>query len=125
MADSPNGHFSVAGLQVADANPPMYESTPPLDEDKKSVARLKGEKANDNTSAELVKTGGKAIIQGLNVVLTAKGNLLIFLLTNMLSEGSGFPYLEKEKGPPEFQQLLCCLSIAHADSQPAVETAET
>ena len=56
-----------------DADPPIDEATPSLNEVKKAVDRLRGGKAPGvcNISAELLKAEGEAMIRGLHAVLTA------------------------------------------------------
>ena len=73
MADPPSGQLPVAGLQMAEANPPIDEAPPSLDEVREAVARLRGGKAPGvcNISAELLKAGGEAMTRGLHAVLTA------------------------------------------------------
>lgn len=73
MADPPNGQLPVAGLQMAEADPPIDEAPPSLDEVREAVARLRGGKAPGvcNISAELLKAGGEAMTRGLHAVLTA------------------------------------------------------
>ena len=71
--DSPNGQLQTAGLQTLDADPPIDETAPSIDDMKVSVAKLSGGKAAGicNISAELLKAGGETMIHGLHAVLTA------------------------------------------------------
>ncbi len=64
---------TVAGLQMAEANPPIDEVPPSLAEVRGAVARLRGGKAAGvcNISAEMLKAGGEAMTHGLHAVLTA------------------------------------------------------
>ncbi len=57
MADPPTGQFQAAGLLTLDADPPIDEATPSLDEVRKAVADLRGEKAPGgcNISVELLR----------------------------------------------------------------------
>ncbi|KAG0730476.1 Transposon TX1 uncharacterized protein [Chionoecetes opilio] len=71
--DPPTEQLHTTGLQAVDADPPIDESAPSLDEVREAVAKLKGGKAAGvcNISAELLKAGGEAMIHGLHAVLTA------------------------------------------------------
>ncbi|KAG0716601.1 LINE-1 reverse transcriptase [Chionoecetes opilio] len=71
--DPPTEQLHTTGLQAVDADPPIDETAPSLDEVREAVAKLKGGKAADvcNISAELLKAGGEAMIRGLHAVLTA------------------------------------------------------
>ena len=71
--DPPSGQLQTTGLPVMDANPPIDEAAPSLEEVKEAVARLRGGKAAGicNISAELLKAGGEAMTRGLHAVLTA------------------------------------------------------
>ena len=73
MADPPIEQLRTDGLRVVDADPPINETAPSLDEVREAVARLRGGKAPGvcNISAELLKSGGEAMIRGLHAVLTA------------------------------------------------------
>ena len=63
----PTGQLQITGLQMVDADPPINEAPPYIDEIKEAVAKLRGGKAADNCniSAELLKAGCKAMIIGL------------------------------------------------------------
>ena len=63
---------SNTGLQVMDADPPINEAAPSIDEVKEAVAKLRSGKAPGicNISAELLKARGKAMIRELHAVLT-------------------------------------------------------
>ena len=65
MGDPPSGQL--------DADPPIDETAPSIDDVKEAVANLRVRKAAGicNTSAKLLKTGGEAMIHGLYAVLTA------------------------------------------------------
>ncbi|KAG0718569.1 Sphingomyelin phosphodiesterase 3 [Chionoecetes opilio] len=71
--DPPTEQLHTTGLQAVDADPPIDESAPSLDEVREAVAKLRGGKAAGvcNISAELLKAGGEAMIRGLHAVLTA------------------------------------------------------
>ncbi|KAG0717242.1 Retrovirus-related Pol polyprotein from type-1 retrotransposable element R2 [Chionoecetes opilio] len=71
--DPPTEQLHTTGLQAVDADPPIDETAPSLDEVREAVAKLKGGKAAGvcNSSAELLKAGGEAMIRGLHAVLTA------------------------------------------------------
>ncbi|KAG0713027.1 Transposon TX1 uncharacterized protein [Chionoecetes opilio] len=71
--DPPTEQLHTTGLQAVDADPPIDETAPSLDEVREAVAKLKGGKAAGvcNISAELLKAGGEAMIRGLHAVLTA------------------------------------------------------
>ncbi|KAG0728096.1 putative protein in type-1 retrotransposable element R1DM [Chionoecetes opilio] len=71
--DPPTEQLHTTGLQAVDADPPIDETAPSLDEVREAVAKLRGGKASGvcNISAELLKAGGEAIIRGLHAVLTA------------------------------------------------------
>ncbi|KAG0723422.1 Transposon TX1 uncharacterized protein [Chionoecetes opilio] len=71
--DPPTEQLHTTGLQAVDADPPIDESAPSLDEVREAVAKLRGGKAAGvcNISAELLKAGGEAMIHGLHAVLTA------------------------------------------------------
>ena len=73
MAAPPAERLRGDGVQTLDADPPINEATPSLDEVKEAVDRLRGGKAPGvcNVSAELLKAGGEAMIRGLHAVLTA------------------------------------------------------
>ena len=60
-------------LQTLDADPPIDETAPSIDDVKEAVAKLRGGKAAGicNISAELLKAGSEAMIHGLHAVLTA------------------------------------------------------
>ena len=64
-------------LQVMDADPPINEAAPSIDEVKEAVAKLRGGKAAGicNISAEFLKAGCEAMIHGLHAVLTAVWHL--------------------------------------------------
>ena len=68
----PSGQLQTTGLQVVDADPPINEAAPSIDEVKEAVAKLKDGKAAGicNISAKLLKAGGEAMIHGLHAVLT-------------------------------------------------------
>ncbi|KAG0715480.1 Craniofacial development protein 2 [Chionoecetes opilio] len=71
--DPPTEQLHTTGLQAVDADPPIDETAPSLDEVREAVAKLRGGKAAGvcNISAELLKAGGEAMIRGLHSVLTA------------------------------------------------------
>ncbi|KAG0727408.1 Craniofacial development protein 2 [Chionoecetes opilio] len=71
--DPPTEQLHTTGLQAVDADPPIDETAPSLDEVREAVAKLRGGKAAGvcNISAELLKAGGEAMIRGLHAVLTA------------------------------------------------------
>ncbi|KAG0724898.1 Transposon TX1 uncharacterized protein [Chionoecetes opilio] len=71
--DPPSEQLHTTGLQTVDADPPIDETAPSLDEVREAVAKLKGGKAAAvcNISAELLKAGGEAMIRGLHAVLIA------------------------------------------------------
>lgn len=71
--DPPSGQFSLAGVQMAAADPPVDETPPSLTEVREAVSKLKCGKAAGvcNISGELLKAGGEAMIHGLHAVLTA------------------------------------------------------
>ncbi|KAG0727434.1 LINE-1 reverse transcriptase [Chionoecetes opilio] len=71
--DPPTEQLHTTGLQAVDADPPIDESAPSLDEVREAVAKLRGGKAAGvcNISAELLKAVGEAMIHGLHAVLTA------------------------------------------------------
>ena len=73
MAAPPAEQLRAEGVQTLDADPPINEATPSLEEVKEAVDRLRGGKAPGvcNISAELLKAGGEAMIRGLHAVLTA------------------------------------------------------
>ncbi|KAG0693436.1 Transposon TX1 uncharacterized protein [Chionoecetes opilio] len=73
MVDPPAEQLHTTGLQAVDADPPIDETAPSLDEVREAVAKLRGGKAAGvcNISAELLKAGGEAMIHGLHAVLTA------------------------------------------------------
>ncbi|KAG0718622.1 Importin subunit alpha-1 [Chionoecetes opilio] len=58
--DPPTEQLHTTGLQAVDADPPIDETTPSLDEVREAVAKLKGGKAAGvcNISAELLKAWG-------------------------------------------------------------------
>ncbi|KAG0725535.1 Alpha-N-acetylglucosaminidase [Chionoecetes opilio] len=60
-------------LMAVDADPPIDETAPSLDEVREAVAKLRGGKAAGvcKISAELLKAGREAMIRGLHAVLTA------------------------------------------------------
>ncbi|KAG0729261.1 Retrovirus-related Pol polyprotein from type-2 retrotransposable element R2DM [Chionoecetes opilio] len=83
--DPPTEQLHTTGLQAVDADPPIDETAPSLDEVREAVAKLKGGKAAGvcNISSELLKAGGEAMIRGLHAVLTAvwqSGKVLAHLL---------------------------------------------
>ena len=53
----PSGQLQTTGLQVVDADPPINEAAPSIDEVKKAVAKLQGGKVADicNISSKLLK----------------------------------------------------------------------
>ena len=57
---------------MLDADPPIDETAPSIDDVKEAVAKLKGGKTTGicNIRAELLKAWGEAVILGLHVVLT-------------------------------------------------------
>ena len=59
----PIGHLQTAGLQTLDADPPIDETAPSIDDVKEAVARLRGGKAAGicNISAELLNAGVKLV----------------------------------------------------------------
>ena len=69
----PSGQLQTPGLQVMDANPPINQAAPSIDEVKEAVAKLRVGKAAGicNISAELLIARGEAMIRGLHAVLTA------------------------------------------------------
>ena len=69
--DPPSGQLRTAGL--LDADPPIDETAPSIDDVKEAVAKLRGRKAAGiyNINAELLKAGGEAMIRGLHTVMTA------------------------------------------------------
>ncbi|KAG0723026.1 LINE-1 retrotransposable element ORF2 protein [Chionoecetes opilio] len=71
--DPPTEQLHTTGLQSVDADPPIDETAPSLDEVREAVAKLRGGKAAGvcNISAELLKAGGEAMIRGLHAALTA------------------------------------------------------
>ena len=73
MVDPPSRQPRTAGLQMLEADPPINETAPSIDDVKEPVAKLRGGKAAGicNISAELLKAGGEAMIHGLHAVLTA------------------------------------------------------
>ncbi|KAG0729173.1 Transposon TX1 uncharacterized protein [Chionoecetes opilio] len=60
-------------IKAVDADPPIDETAPSLDEVREAVAKLRGGKAAGvcNISAELLKARGEAMTRGLHAVLTA------------------------------------------------------
>ncbi len=73
MAEPPSRRLSLAGVEIATADPPVDETPPSLAEVREAVNKLKGGKAVGvcNISAEMVKAGGETMIHGLHAVLTA------------------------------------------------------
>ena len=73
----PSRQLQATRLQMMDADPPINEAPPSIDEVKEAVAKLRGGKAAGicNISAELLKARGKAMIRGLHAVLTAVWHL--------------------------------------------------
>ncbi|MEL6802745.1 MAG: reverse transcriptase domain-containing protein, partial [Bacteroidota bacterium] len=71
--DPPSEQLRTDGLRAVDADPPIDEAPPSLDEVREAVARLRGGKAAGvcSISAELLKAGGEAVTRGLHAVLTA------------------------------------------------------
>ena len=71
--EPPGGQLQTAGLQTLDADPPIDETAPSIDDVKEAVAKLRDGKAAGicNMRAELLKAGGEAIICGLHAVLIA------------------------------------------------------
>ena len=47
MAEPPSGHLEIAGLRVLNADQPINEAPPSLDEVREAVAKLRGEKQLD------------------------------------------------------------------------------
>ena len=66
----PSGQLQITWLQVVDADLPINEAAPSIDEVKEAVSKLRGGKAAGicNISAELLKAGGEAMIRGLHAV---------------------------------------------------------
>ena len=60
-------------MQALDADPPIDDTAPSIDDVKETVPNLRGEKAAGicNISAELLNARGEAMICGLHAVLTA------------------------------------------------------
>ena len=73
MAEPPSRQLSLAGVQMAAADPPVDETPPSLAEVRKAVGKLKCGKAAGicNISVEMLKAGGEAMIHGLHAVLSA------------------------------------------------------
>ncbi|KAG0728585.1 hypothetical protein GWK47_032183 [Chionoecetes opilio] len=71
--DHPAEQLHTTGLREVDADPPIDETAPSLDEVRKAVAKLRGRKAAGvcYISAKLLKAGDEAMICGLHAVLTA------------------------------------------------------
>ena len=71
--DPPRGELQTAGLQRLDADPPINETAPSVDDIKEAVVKLKSGKAVGicNISVKLFKVGGEAMISGLHTVLCA------------------------------------------------------
>ena len=69
----PSEQLQTTGLHVMDADPPINEAAPSIDEVKEAEAKLMGGKAAGicNISAELFKARGKVMIRGLHAVLSA------------------------------------------------------
>ena len=65
--------FIVSIYMMVDADPPINEAAPSIDEVKEAVGKLRGGKAAGicNISAELLKAGSETMICGLHAVLTA------------------------------------------------------
>ena len=59
LVDPPSGQLQTAGLQTLDAEPPINETAPSIDDGKEAVAMLRSGKAAGicNISAELLKAG--------------------------------------------------------------------
>ncbi|KAG0711378.1 hypothetical protein GWK47_020721 [Chionoecetes opilio] len=78
--DPPIGQLHTTGLRAVDADPPIEETAPSLDEVREAVAKLTGGKAAGvcNISAELLKAGDEAMIRGLHAVLTVVWQSVIF-----------------------------------------------
>ena len=73
VAEPPSRQLSLAGVEISAAVPPVDESPPSLAEVREAVNKLKSGKAAGvcNISAEMLKAGGEAMIQGLHAVLCA------------------------------------------------------
>ena len=73
VAEPPSRQLSLAGVQMAAADPPVVETPPSLTEVREAVSKLKCGKAAGvcNISAEMLKAGGEAMIHGLHAVLSA------------------------------------------------------
>ena len=71
--EPPSRQLSLAGVQMAAADPPVDEAPPSLTEVREAVSKLKCGKAAGvcNISGELLKAGGEAMIHGLHAVLVA------------------------------------------------------
>ncbi|KAG0714238.1 hypothetical protein GWK47_001654 [Chionoecetes opilio] len=85
--DPPTEQLHTTGLQAVDADPPIDETAPSLDEVREAVAKLRGGKAAGvcNISAELLKAGGKGDRQDCNnyrgiTLLSVPGKVLAHLL---------------------------------------------
>ncbi|KAG0720330.1 putative uncharacterized transposon-derived protein F52C9.6 [Chionoecetes opilio] len=85
--DPPTEQLHTTVLQAVDADPPIDETAPSLDEVREAVAKLKGGKAAGvcNISAELLKAGGKGDRQDCNnycgiTQFSVPGKVLVHLL---------------------------------------------
>ena len=71
--DPPSRQLQTAGLQTLDADPPIDETAPSIEDVKEAVEKFRDGKAVGicYISAEWLKAGGAALIHGLHAVLTA------------------------------------------------------
>ena len=80
---------------MMDADLPINQAAPSIDEVKEAVEKLTDGKATGicNLSAELLKAGGEAMIHGLHAVLTTVWHSGTILPD--WKKGLGHPYLER------------------------------
>ena len=73
MAEPPTRRLSLAGVDIAAADPPVDETPPSLAEVREAVNKLNCGKAAGvcNVRAEMLKGRGEAVIHGLHAVLSA------------------------------------------------------
>ena len=128
MVDPPSGQLRTAGLQTLDADPPIDETAPSIDDINEAVAN-----SICNISAELLRAGGEAMIRGLHVVLT-----VVWYSGKIPSDwknGLVVPIWKGKVGPSGWQQLPrhniaqrltqgACPFAVDADPQSPVETPE-
>ncbi|KAG0716609.1 hypothetical protein GWK47_009246 [Chionoecetes opilio] len=102
--DPPTEQLHTTGLQAVDADPPIDETAPSLDEVREAVAKLKGGKAAGvcNISAELLKAG---------VIFAESLEVLVMALEALHEEAKplGLGLLAQDQGPGTVQDAdnLC------------------